>query len=128
MRAHLELQHDLLERQPLDLRHAVRAQQPLRAVAGVQEEGLARAHAAGAADALARVLRRDPHLLQRGHALALLIGALLDSAGVDDKLDVVDRDRGLGDVGREHDLAHAGRRVPEDERLLLRGERRVQRK
>ena len=39
---------------------------------------------------------------------------------VDDVDDVVDGDRRLGDVGREHDLARAGRRRLEDLRLHVR--------
>ena len=117
---HLELQDDLLQREPLDLRDAVGAEQPLRAVLRVQQEGLAGADAAGAPDPLARVLGGDPDLLQRRHALALLVRRLLDAARVDDVLDIVDGDGRLGNVGREHDLAHAGRRVPEDEGLLAR--------
>ena len=47
---------------------------------------------------------RDPHVDEAAHLLALVEHALLRAAAVDDEDGVVDGDRGLGDVGREHHL------------------------
>ena len=81
---------------------------------GVQPEALSRRHAARAACALiGRRLGHGRHD-QRLHACAWVVRVLLGEARVDDVHNIVDGDRGLGDVGREHHLARAGRRRLKD--------------
>jgi hypothetical protein len=94
---------------------------------GVQLEAVPRAHAPRAACALPRLRLRDPHLHQPAHVLALVEHRLFRAPRVHDAHGVVDRDRRLGDVGRDDHLAHAVRHALEDGRLLGGRERRVQR-
>jgi hypothetical protein len=64
--------------------------------------------ATGAAGALVEVRLADPGRDERREMLGRVVALLLDAYRVDDVDDVGDRDRGLGDVGREDDAPLAG--------------------
>src|SRR5690606_7426161 len=51
----------------------------------------------------------DPPGLEPAHARSRIEDARADEARIDDDADAFDREARLGDVGREHDLALAGR-------------------
>ena len=76
--------------------------------------------ASGAAGALLGRSPRDPGEGQTFEAGRWIRAALFHPSGVDDAGDAVDGDRGLGDIGGEHDLAP--RSGPEDAILLARRE------
>mmetsp|Transcript_38971 Transcript_38971/g.96648 ORF Transcript_38971/g.96648 Transcript_38971/m.96648 type:complete len:337 (+) Transcript_38971:295-1305(+) len=115
----LEQQHHVAQVGALDLGDHVVLQLVEEGPLGVEPEALARRDAAGASGALVRLRARARRYDQRLDAGAWVVRVHLDEARVDDVDDVVDGDRGLGDVGGQHHLAHARRRVSEDQRLLL---------
>lgn len=88
---------------------------------------------ASAATALVRRRARDGGDEKALYAGAGIVHLLFGEAGVDDVHNAVNRQRRLGDVGRDDDFAPGGaprrclRRVFKDALLLLRGQRRVQR-
>jgi len=117
--AHLHSHDELLERYAADLRLRV-ALEPL--VRGVEMDAEPGAHAAGAAAALLGRRLGDEHVVEGGDPSRRVVGELLGAPGVDDEVDVVNRDRRLGHVGREYDLGDA--RVglgPAENALLLVG-------
>jgi hypothetical protein len=86
----------------------------------------ARGGAAGAATAL--VGARTRHALgdERGEACRRVVGGDAAEAGVHDDADAFDGERGLGNGGRQHDLAAAGRRGSNGAVLLVGGELAVE--
>ena len=68
----------------------------------------------------------DKVLDQQAHPSRRVVAPLLELAAVDDEADVVDRDRGLGDVGGDDALAHAWRRALEGPALVGGRDGRVQ--
>ena len=116
-------QHRLGEIDARDLRRVVlRARVEIALV--VEAERTPGAYATGATCALRRRCARDLPDLERGSAGPGIVRGDAREAAVDHRDHALDRDRGLGDVGREDHLATIGagdRRV-----LLRRGEIAVQ--
>ncbi len=73
----------------------------------------ARPGAAGAAAALVGRRARDTHRLEPRQARARLVARPAGEPRIDDEPHALDGQRGLGDRGREHDLAAARRRRPD---------------
>ncbi len=71
---------------------------------GPETHAATRAGAAGTARALLRRRAADAHLLEPIHAVACIEPCLAGEPGIDDRRHPIDGERGLGDVGREHDL------------------------
>ncbi len=77
----------------------------------------------GAARAAATLIgggTRHAHRLEPGQSDVRLVARHARESGIDDDADAVDRQRGLGDRGRQHDLASPGRRGG-DRAILGRG-------
>mmetsp|Transcript_9688 Transcript_9688/g.36369 ORF Transcript_9688/g.36369 Transcript_9688/m.36369 type:complete len:264 (-) Transcript_9688:180-971(-) len=87
----------------------------------------ARANAAGATSSLRAGCPRCPRRDQHGHLVDWVELILLHFATVDDEDDVLDGDARLGDVRADDHLASAGLRHLEHLRLLLGGQRGMQR-
>ena len=83
--------------------------------------------AAGTAAALIGRGARHPHGLKPRHADVGLVARHPRQAAIDHDAHALDGDRGLGDRGRQHDLAAAGRRRGDGAVLLVAGERAVER-
>ena len=122
-----EHQHDGAQIRALDLRDRVVLELVEVRPLGVQSEALARRDAAGAAGALVGTRLRHRRHDQTLHPRARVVRVLLGEAGVDHVDDVVDRDRRLRNVGRQHHLPRARRSGLEDFRLLIGGEGRIDR-
>ena len=84
-----------------------------------QAVGNARSEAAGPAGALVRRVAADRHRGEAGHAGADVEARRSGQPAVDDDADTLDRQRRLGDVGRQHDAAPAGWRRGERAVLLV---------
>ena len=121
----LGAQHDAIERRALQLGRLLR-RQDLESARRDQVDRHSLAHAPGAPPPLLEVGPRAAVLNQRLQTALWVVAVLLHSAGVDDIRDVINGNRGLGDVRGDDDLDEAGRRPREDAHLLLRGQRRVQ--
>mmetsp|Transcript_37284 Transcript_37284/g.97756 ORF Transcript_37284/g.97756 Transcript_37284/m.97756 type:complete len:249 (-) Transcript_37284:1377-2123(-) len=91
----------------------------------VQAVALARPCPAGPATPLLGLLLRDRRHHQRVHPRLGVVHLLLDKAGVNHVVDAVDRERRLGNVGRNHHLPRARLCGLEDPRLHLRRQCRV---
>lgn len=101
---------------------------------GVQPEALARSRPSCTSRPLVRTRLGNRTDKERLDPDPRVVDLLLREAGVDDVDDAVDRERGLGNVGRDDDLATGravgsarSRRLVKDALLLLRRERRVER-
>ena len=110
-----------LEHQPgqiglLDLRR-VGGGEPARLRLGPEPVGVPRAEPAGPTGPLGGARPADADGLQPAHAGARAVAAAARQAGVDHHLDAFDGQAGLGDVGRQHDLAPA--RARQQRRVLL---------
>ena len=95
-------------------------------VARHQVEGHAGLAPPGATAPLLGVGAADCHVVERLHAPLRVEALLFHAPRIDDVSAVVDGHRRLGNVRREHHLAHARRWPIEDSALLLGGEKRVQ--
>jgi hypothetical protein len=113
--------HAVADRDALDAHHRAVVHQNRRAA----RKALARLRAAGAAGALLGGGARDRRDNERLHRRARIETLGFLEARVDHVDDAVDRQRRLGDVGGEHDLARAGRRRLKDFRLQVGRQRRV---
>eukprot|EP00162_Nutomonas_longa_P013791 comp21710_c0_seq1/m.48328 comp21710_c0_seq1/g.48328 ORF comp21710_c0_seq1/g.48328 comp21710_c0_seq1/m.48328 type:complete len:398 (-) comp21710_c0_seq1:968-2161(-) len=119
----LELEHRVAQIAALNLWHGGREQLVAVCRLRVQTVALARARATRTSCALARCSLGDWGHNQRIHAVLGIVHVLLGEPRVDDIVDAVDGERGLGDVGCKNHLASAGRRRLKDARLHLRGQR-----
>ena len=103
-----------------------RRRQPPHLSTSVQSPVLASPRAPRAAAPLPPRRERRPGLHELAGVRRRVVPRLLDAARVDDHGDVVDGERGLGDVGREHHLSHPARRRRKDPTLLARRQLAVQ--
>ncbi len=117
-----ELERERREIGRRDLGRCMRRERALRALAPDSIADAGRG-AAGPAGALLGRGARDPLRLEPAHARARIEHAAPLEARIDDGADAVDREAGLGDVGREHDLATIAARGLE--RRVLLGRRQV---
>ncbi len=95
---------------------------------GPQPVADARLQPSGAAAALIGRGLRDPHGLEPRHAAARLEARHPHEAAIDDDADALDGEAGLGDRGRQHDLALARRRRQQRRVLRLLREVAVERR
>ncbi|GIX62582.1 uncharacterized protein BcabD6B2_20170 [Babesia caballi] len=121
----LETQHHVRKVGPLDLGVVDVVHLLLVRELGVQPEAVARAHAPGPAAALVGGGLGARHRHERLHASFGTETVQLAEPAVDDVDYLVQRDRGLGDVGRQNGLPRVGRRGLENLRLHIAGQRGV---
>ena len=114
-------QYDALEGDTLQLGHLLRGQARV-ARRGDQMEREATAHAARAPSALRQVGLRSKVLDEGLEPPRRVVPILLHARRVDHERDVVDRDRGLGDIGRHNHLREARGWRRKDLHLILRRE------
>ena len=100
----------------------------IRALVCVHVERLARLHPPCPPTALPTIGSGDPRVDELRQPVQRVVAVLLGAAAVDDVQDIVDGDRGLGNVGGNDDLAQPSRRPPEDSKLIGGCNRRVERK
>eukprot|EP00160_Parvularia_atlantis_P012499 Unigene2510_Nuclearia_a/m.7759 Unigene2510_Nuclearia_a/g.7759 ORF Unigene2510_Nuclearia_a/g.7759 Unigene2510_Nuclearia_a/m.7759 type:complete len:663 (+) Unigene2510_Nuclearia_a:721-2709(+) len=124
---HLDLEDQVVERRALDLGRGLLEHLLLEEARGDETEAHAVLHTTRAARALHAGRLRRPCQPQALQLCVLVAVHLLDQAKVDDVAHVGHRDRRLGDVGRDDDLAHAPVGAAEDTLLLVAVEGRVQR-
>jgi hypothetical protein len=123
----LQLQHDGGEVGAQNLRVRLRDQLLLERLLGVEAKALAGPRATGATGALLRAGAADRRDEQRLDAHARIVHFGLAEARIDHIDDAVDRQRRLGDVGGDDDLARAGGRRSKDALLQVGRQRRVER-